>query len=225
STVSHELRTPLTSLRGALGLLRGGTLEARPEKSQQMLEIAINNADRLVRLVNDILDLERISSGKSELHLSSVRADKLLHDAVRAYSDQMPGADSRIVLTHSNISVWADAERILQVLRNLLSNAIKFSAPDGKIYLAARRLDDQEALFEVRDNGCGIPQDKIEHIFDRFQQADASDSRALGGTGLGLTICRRIISQHGGHIWATSIPDEGTTVHFTLPMRPRTTLR
>jgi PAS domain S-box-containing protein len=225
STVSHELRTPLTSLRGALGLLQGGALEARPEKSQQMLEIAINNADRLVRLVNDILDLERISSGKSELHLSSFRADKLLHDAVDSYRDQIPGMSSRIIFTHSDISVWADAERILQVLQNLLSNAIKFSAPDGKIYLTARRLDDQEALFEVRDDGCGIPLDKLEHIFDRFQQADASDSRALGGTGLGLTICRRIVNQHGGHIWATSTLGEGTTVHFTLPTKPRTNLR
>jgi PAS domain S-box-containing protein len=225
STVSHELRTPLTSLRGALGLLSGGALEARPEKSQQMLEIAINNADRLIRLVNDIVDLERISSGKNELHLATVRARELLHGAVNICEAQIPGASARILLRPTEVSVWADSERVLQVLNNLLSNAFKFSEPDGEIYMSARNLDDQEALFEVQDHGRGIAADKLEHIFDRFQQGDASDSRALGGTGLGLTICRRIVTLNGGRIWATSTPGKGTTVHFTLPTRPRMNLR
>lgn len=225
STVSHELRTPLTSLRGALGLLQGGALEARPEKSQHMLEIAIHNTDRLVRLVNDILDLERISSGKSELHLANIRAGELLRNAVNSYRLLTPGLSSRILFAAVDVSVWADPERILQVLHNLLSNAVKFSTPDGEIHLKVQSLDDQEVLFQVIDNGCGIPADKLERIFDRFQQADASDSRALGGAGLGLTICSRIINQHGGHIWATSVPGKGTTVHFTLPTRPRTNLR
>lgn len=225
STVSHELRTPLTSLRGALGLLSGGALEARPEKSQQMLEIAINNADRLIRLVNDIVDLERISSGKNELHLATVRARELLHGAVNICEAQIPGSSARILLRPTEVSVWADSERVLQVLNNLLSNAFKFSEPDGEIYMSARNLDDQEALFEVQDHGRGIAADKLEHIFDRFQQGDASDSRALGGTGLGLTICRRIVTLNGGRIWATSTPGKGTTVHFTLPTRPRMNLR
>jgi len=225
STVSHELRTPLTSLRGALGLLSGGALEARPEKSQQMLEIAINNTDRLVRLVNDILDLERISSGKNELHLAIVRADKLLSEAVSTQQARTPGLSTRIFFAADDTRVWADTDRVLQVLHNLLSNAIKFSEADGEIHLTARDLDDQEALFEVRDYGRGIPEDKLENIFDRFRQGDASDSRALGGTGLGLAICRSIVNQHGGRIWATSTPGKGTTFHFTLPTRPRTNLR
>jgi signal transduction histidine kinase len=132
---------------------------------------------------------------------------------------------ARIVFAPTDVSVWADAERVLQVLHNLLSNAIKFSAPEGEIRMTARSFENHEALFEVRDHGRGIPADKLEHIFDRFQQGDASDSRALGGTGLGLTICRRIITQHGGKIWATSAPGEGTTVHFTLPTRPKMNLR
>jgi PAS domain S-box-containing protein len=225
STVSHELRTPLTSLRGALGLLRGGALEERPEKSQQMLAIALNNTDRLVRLVNDILDLERISSGKSELHLTNVRAEDLLRRAASSYQAEPPEAGAQILFAPTDVSVWADPDRVLQVLRNLLSNAIKFSTSEGEIRMAVRSFDDNEALFEVRDQGRGIPADKLENIFDRFQQGDASDSRALGGTGLGLTICRRIINQHGGRIWATSAPGEGTTVHFTLPTQPRTNLR
>ncbi len=121
--------------------------------------------------------------------------------------------------------VWADRDRILQVLHNLLSNAFKFSAPEREIQLTACKLDEQEALFEVQDHGRGIPADKLENIFDRFQQGDASDSRALGGAGLGLTICRRIIHQHGGRIWVTSTPGKGTTVHFTLPTGPKTNLR
>jgi PAS domain S-box-containing protein len=225
STVSHELRTPLTSLRGALGLLSGGALDTRPEKSRQMLDIAINNTDRLVRLVNDILDLERIQSGKSELHSSVVSAEDLLRKAVGAQQAGTPKPSARIFYAANGVMVWADPDRVLQALSNLLSNAVKFSSPGGEIHLSARNLDDQEALFEVRDQGHGIPEDKLENIFDRFQQGDASDTRTLGGTGLGLAICRSIISQHGGRIWATSTEGKGTTFHFTLPTKPRTNLR
>ena len=225
STVSHELRTPLTSLRGALGLVAGGALEERPEKARQMLDIAINNTDRLVRLVNDILDLERIQSGKSELHSTMVSAEDLLRKAVSAQQARTPRPSARMFFAANGVTVWADPDRVLQALNNLLSNAIKFSPAGGEIHLTARNLDDHEALFEVRDQGRGIPEDKLEYIFDRFQQGDASDSRALGGTGLGLAICRSIINQHGGRIWATSTPGKATTFHFTLPTKPRTNLR
>jgi PAS domain S-box-containing protein len=225
STVSHELRTPLTSLRGALGLLSGGALETRPEKSRQMLDIAINNTDRLVRLVNDILDLERISSGKSELHSAIVSAEDVLRKAVSAQQARTPKPAARIFYAANGVTVYADPDRVLQALNSLLSNAIKFSPAGGEIHLVARNLDDQEALFEVRDQGRGIPEDKLEYIFDRFQQGDASDTRILGGTGLGLAICRSIVNQHGGRIWATSTPGKGTTFHFTLPTKPRTNLR
>lgn len=220
STVSHELRTPLTSLRGALGLLSGGALETRPEKSRQMLEIAINNTDRLVKLVNDILDLERISSGKHDLHLTGIKAEALLSRAV----EMEDTSHTAISFSADDIWVHADSDLMVQVLRNLLSNAIKFSPLEGKITLNACRLDDREAIFEVRDEGRGIPEDKLEHIFERFQQADASDSRDLGGTGLGLAICRSIVDQHGGRIWATSSPGNGTTFYFTLPIESRTNL-
>ena len=225
STVSHELRTPLTSLRGALGLLAGGALANRPEKTQQMLEIAISNSDRLVRLVNDILDLERISSGKTELHSAMCSAEDLLRRAAGVQQARTPRPNIRIFFAAHGVNVWADADRILQTLNNLLSNAIKFSAAGSEIHLTARNLDDSEAIIEVRDQGRGIPADKLEHIFDRFQQGDASDSRALGGTGLGLAICRSIVNQHGGRIWATSVEDQGTTFHFTLPTKPITNLR
>jgi PAS domain S-box-containing protein len=225
STVSHELRTPLTSLRGALGLLAGGALASRPEKSQQMLEIAINNTDRLVRLVNDILDLERIGSGKAELHCTMCSAEDLLRRAASVQQNRTPKPNMRIFFAAHGVSVWADPDRILQTLSNLISNAIKFSSPGSEIHLTARNLDENEALIEVRDQGRGIPADKLEHIFERFQQGDASDSRAMGGTGLGLAICRSIVNQHGGRIWATSIFGQGTTFHFTLPTKPPANLR
>ena len=225
STVSHELRTPLTSLRGALGLLAGGALTNRPEKTQQMLEIAISNSDRLVRLVNDILDLERISSGKTELHSTMCSAEDLLRRAAGVQQGRTPKPNIRIFFAADGVNVWADQDRILQTLNNLLSNAIKFSQPGSEIRLTARNLDGDEALIEVSDQGRGIAAEKLEHIFDRFQQGDASDSRAMGGTGLGLAICRSIVNLHSGRIWATSKPDEGTTVHFTLPTKPSTNLR
>ncbi len=224
STVSHELRTPLTSLRGALGLLAGGALTNRPEKTQQMLEIAISNSDRLVRLVNDILDLERISSGKTELHSTMCSAEDLLRRAAGVQQTRSPLPNIRIFFAAHGVNVWADPDRILQTLNNLISNAIKFSPEGSEIHLTARNIDENEALIEVRDQGRGIPADKLEHIFDRFQQGDASDSRAMGGTGLGLAICRSIVNQHGGRIWATSAPDQGTIFYFTLPTKPKTNL-
>ena len=230
STVSHELRTPLTSLRAALGLVTGGALLARPEKMQQMLEIALDNTDRLVRLVNDILDLERISSGKSELQLAMCSVDDLLQRASDLQQAAAAKAGIQINCVASGTRAWADADRILQTLTNLISNAIKFSPTGSDVLLSAHAADENEVILEVTDHGRGIPTDKLDSIFERFQQVDASDSRAMGGTGLGLAICRSIVTQHGGRIWATSepghgTPNQGTTFHFTLPTRPSVTLR
>ena len=225
STVSHELRTPLTSLRAALGLVTGGALATRPERMQQMLEIAIGNTDRLIRLVNDILDIERISSGNAELHSTLFPAQALLDRAVSLQQAAALKTSLRFTMEGNGIEVWADPDRVLQALSNLVSNAIKFSPPGGRIDLTARLLDSDEAGFEIRDQGRGIPPDKLETIFERFEQVDASDSRAMGGTGLGLAISRSIITQHGGRIWASSPPGEGATFHFTLPLRPSGHLR
>ncbi len=226
STVSHELRTPLTSLRAALGLVTGGALQARPEKQRQMLEIAVGNTDRLIRLVNDFLDIERISSGNAELHSATTRLQTLFE---RAASLQQAAADKNGIsfnLQANGVEVYADPDRILQALTNLISNAIKYSPPNGTIALSAHppAPGENETRIDVHDDGRGIPEDKLESIFERFQQVDASDSRAMGGTGLGLAICRSIVAQHGGRIWATSPPGEGATFHFTLPIRSKNQL-
>ena len=224
STVSHELRTPLTSLRAALGLITGGSLDARPQKLRQMLEIAAGNTDRLVRLVNDILELERIGSGKAELHCTMCSADDLFRRAAILMQADAANAQLRITFNSQGVNVWADPDRILQTLANLISNAIKFSPAGTEIHLRARRGDIHEAEIQVRDQGRGIPEDKLDSIFERFLQVDASDSRTMGGTGLGLSICRAIVTQHRGRIWATSTPGKGSTFHFTLPTRPASNL-
>ena len=216
SSVSHELRTPLTSIRGALGLLAGGTLGHLPESGRRMLEVAVTNTDRLVRLINDILDMERIESGRVQLRRQAHTAGDLMLQASEVMRPMAEKAGVRIEMTENSDRLWVDSDRVIQTLTNLLSNAIKFSPPGTTIRLGAERRD-VELLFYVRDQGRGIPADKRETIFGRFQQVDASDAREKGGTGLGLAICRSLVEQHGGRIWVESTPGEGSTFFFTLP--------
>jgi len=229
STVSHELRTPLTSIRGALGLLSSGIIGDVDAKALNLLRIAVTNTDRLIRLINDILDLERMESGRAPLQIRRCSLRDLAQQAIDTMTPMADANTVHLALEPSTVAQAAypealffdgDADRILQVLTNLLSNAIKFSPPGTEIHLRSRRIDANEAEIQVRDQGRGIPADKLESIFERFHQVDASDSRAMGGTGLGLAICRSIIAQHGGRIWATSIPTKGSTFHFTLPAVP-----
>ncbi|HUY13673.1 MAG TPA: PAS domain S-box protein [Terriglobia bacterium] len=215
SVVGHELRTPLTSIRGALGLLAAGLLAGNPKKMQQMLDIALRSTDRLVRLVNDILDLERMQSGQVLMARSECDAGQLLSQAVETMRMMAEKTSIRLEISASSIQVRADSDRITQVLTNLLGNAIKFSPPGAVVTLSVTQEGD-EVKFGVQDQGRGIPADKLETIFERFRQVDASDSREKGGTGLGLAICRTIIQQHGGRIWVESVIGGGSTFYFTL---------
>lgn len=217
STVSHELRTPLTSLRASLGLIASGSLDKRPEKQRHMLEMAIGNSDRLIRLVNDILDFEKVEKGRLPLRRIPVEAVDLLRRAADVAHTTASEVHISFRIEAVPVLVAADEDRILQVLSELVANALKFSPPDTLIRLSAQPLNDREVCFTVQDQGCGIPPEKLEHIFERFLQGDASDSRALGGTGLGLALCRSIVEQHGGRIWAESMPGAGSRFHFTLP--------
>lgn len=217
SVVSHELRTPLTSIRSALGLLSKGSLNNQPAKSQRMMEIAFDNTNRLVRLINDILDIERINSGKVTMEKQHCNAAQLTIQAVDEMRAMAEKAEIKLALKPVEIQLWADPDRIVQTLTNLLSNAIKFSPANSTVSLSGK-LQDSQILFQVKDRGRGIPEDKLETIFDRFQQVDASNSRNQGGTGLGLAICRSIVQQHGGNIWVESTLDRGSTFYFTLPI-------
>jgi len=216
SIVSHELRTPLASIRGSLGLLAAGVLKNKPQTAQQMLEIATSDTERLVRLVNDILDLDRLESNKVELIKQWCVAAALMRQSVETLQPLAEENQITLSLSSPEIQIWAEPDRIIQTLVNLLSNAIKFSPPNSTVTLSASSLADR-VLFQVKDQGRGIPADKLETIFGRFQQVDASDSRQKGGTGLGLAICRSIVQQHGGRIWVESELGKGSTFYFTLP--------
>jgi len=220
STVSHELRTPLTSIRGALGLLSSGLLGQLSDKAANLLRIAVSNSDRLVRLINDILDLERMESGRAPLNFRPAFLNELAQQVVDAMQPMADAASIRLVVKTEITSVEGDPDRLLQVITNLLSNAIKFSQPDSTVCVEALPVEGG-AQLSVIDEGRGIPTDKLESIFDRFQQVDASDSRQKGGTGLGLAICRTIVQQHGGRIWAEHNPVRGATFRFFLPERSR----
>jgi len=217
STVSHELRTPLTSLRAALGLIGGGVLDRRPEKAVQMMGVAIGNCDRLIRLVNDILDFERIGAGRLPMNFQEADAQELAQRAAELLQASAQKAGIALRIEAISMSLWIDPDRILQTLGNLIGNAIKFSPSGCEVVLRARPLSPSEAVFSVEDCGRGIPQEKLDVIFERFQQVDASDSRTMGGAGLGLAICRNIVRQHGGRIWAESVVGQGSTFHFTVP--------
>ncbi len=244
SVVSHELRTPMTSIHGALGLLNSGVLDAYPQKAKRMLEIAVTNTDRLVRLVNDILDLERMESSYSTAIKQICNVAELMQQA----ADEMQGMAQQAGVILSVRPVGAQLrgvpDRLIQALTNLLSNAIKFSPAGATIWLSAELTQKQDLaeqaglnsasssesatnlhlpvnssiLISVKDQGRGIPADKLEIVFERFQQVDASDSRHSGGTGLGLAICRSIVQQHGGRIWVESILGEGSTFFLSLPV-------
>ena len=217
STVSHELRTPLTSLRASLGLIASGALEKRPEKQKQMIEVALANSDRLIRLVNDILDFDRVEKGGMTLNREVIPAIDLLRRAADVAHDAATKASVTFRFDGGLHTVYADQERVLQVLGELVSNAIKFSQPHTAVKLSAETGGPGEIILIVSDQGRGIAADKLEVIFERFHQGDASDARALGGTGMGLALCRQIVRQHGGRIWAESEPGKGSRFLFTLP--------
>jgi PAS domain S-box-containing protein len=218
ATVSHELRTPLTSIAGSLGLLIGGAAGPVPAGAARLLEIAYSNSQRLVRLINDVLDIEKIESGRATFDLKPVALRPLVEQAIEANRGFADGFGVRVFIdgTALSVTVRADSDRIMQVLTNLMSNAIKFSPPQGEVEITMGQ-DDKMARVSVRDHGPGIPEAFKSHIFEKFAQADASDVRQKGGTGLGLNIVKQIIEHHGGSVGFAPAPDGGTIFSFELP--------
>jgi signal transduction histidine kinase len=216
SVVSHELRTPLTAIRGSLGLLASGRMGRLEERGQRMLEIASQNSDRLVRLINDLLDIEKIESGKEEMRKEEVDLARLVREVLESMQPLAESAEVELDAVAESIPIVADPDRILQVLTNLVSNAVKFSGPGGMVSVRVQAREG-DVLVTVRDEGRGVPSDKLEAIFDRFQQVDSTDARQKGGTGLGLPIARSIVQLHGGRLWVESELGKGSTFSFTLP--------
>jgi PAS domain S-box-containing protein len=214
STVSHELRTPLTSIRGSLGLLASGAAGPLPDHVVEVVALAERNAIRLMALIEDILDLERLETGKIELQMTRVPIASILRRAMESLAAF--GAHG-VTVDAPNVSssIDVDADRIVQVLVNLLSNAVKFSPPGGVVTIAVT-VDGQWTEFRVIDHGRGVPAVHRRAIFERFRQVDPSDAREKGGAGLGLAICKSIVEQHGGSIGVESEEGAGSAFWFRL---------
>jgi PAS domain S-box-containing protein len=214
STVSHELRTPLTSIRGSLGLLASGAAGPLSDHVVEVVALAERNAIRLMALIEDILDLERLETGKIELQMTRVPIASILRRAMESLAAF--GAHG-VTVDAPNVSssIDVDADRIVQVLVNLLSNAVKFSPPGGVVTIAVT-VDGQWTEFRVIDHGRGVPAVHRRAIFERFRQVDPSDAREKGGAGLGLAICKSIVEQHGGSIGVESEEGAGSAFWFRL---------
>ena len=196
-----------------------GVVGPLTDRAQRMVQIAVQNTDRLVRLINDILDLERLDSDALYLRHGPCDAAELIARATEAVLPAAVTADVTLAVDATPGTFAGDEDRLIQTLTNLVSNAVKFSPAGGTVLISSERSSD-EVLFSVRDDGPGIPADKLESIFGRFQQIDSSDSRQTGGTGLGLAISRSIIEHHAGRIWAVSRPGGGSTFSFVIPAVP-----
>ena len=216
SAVSHELRTPLTAIHGSLEMLEEGDVGELPTAAARLVSVAARGTRRLSRLVEDVIDLERLESGHFGFHPAPHELHALLLDTAESLAPLTERAGIELVLHDTHESVLCDGDRVLQALVNLVGNAIKFTLPGGSIYLEAVR-SGEEVEVTVRDEGRGIPAEHLDAVFDRFHQVDAQSDQAKGGTGLGLTITRHIIEAQGGRIWVESDYGIGTAFRFTLP--------
>lgn len=216
SIVSHEIRTPLTSLSGSLDLLDTGVLGSVPERAADMISIARQSTDRLVRLVNDVLDLDRLESDRVLLEPTWQSTDDLMIETLRTMQPLAAERGVALISQGGPYRIRVDHDRIVQVLLNLVQNAIKFSPPSTTVLVSVAR-SDVEIIFSVDDEGRGIPPHQLERIFEPFTQADSSDDRRHSGTGLGLTISRGIVRRHSGRIWAENRDPRGARLTFTIP--------
>jgi len=217
--VSHELRTPLTSIAASLGLLVADPADKMSAAAKRLLRIAHSNSQRLVRLINDILDIEKIESGKIEFHMRRLDVRRLVEQAIesnRSFADQH---EVNVRLDHKAKQgfVQADVDRLTQVVTNLLSNAVKYSPRAGEVLVTIENVD-ATVRISVRDHGSGIPEKFRSRIFEKFAQADSSDVRQKGGTGLGLNIVKQIVLKLGGKVGFDDAPDGGTIFYVDLPL-------
>jgi len=220
STVSHELRTPLTAILGSMGLIKGGVTGTLPEKAARMIEIAHSNGERLLRLIDNVLDIEKMEAGRIELHLAKIDFAELVRSSVEVNQEFARKYNVVIEITdkpEKEIIVNADSDKIIQVITNLLSNAVKYSPENDKVTVSFQ-LNADTVRLNISDNGSGIPEDFKAKIFSKFSQADTSTTKEKGGTGLGLSIARALVKNHKGKIGFESESGKGTTFYFELPV-------
>ena len=217
SIVSHELRTPLTSIRGSLGLLDGGVVGELEPRTRSLVKIALSNTERLIRLVNDILDLDKIETGKLELRSETLDPVVLADEAIAEIAGFAEECGVTLVRAFEPTSkVRGDRDRLLQVLINLLSNAIKFSKPGDTVRVELEQVTPGTVRFSICDEGPGIAEDQLPKLFRKFSQLEESDTRSTGGSGLGLAISKAIVDAHGGVIGVESQPGVGSRFHFEI---------
>ena len=219
SNVSHELRTPITAIQGYLSLMEQGALGELSPEQIDALRIALRNTERLNRLVNDVLDFSSLSRGQLLLEGELVDIAEILAEAARRVADAAECKEIRLAYApvKSSTRVIGDQERLTQMIVHLLDNAIKFSDPGQQVVLDSYRLPHQVAV-EIRDQGIGMTQEQLAHVFTPFVQGDSGLSRRYGGLGMGLSLIHNLVALHGGEINITSEPGEGTTVQVTLPL-------
>jgi signal transduction histidine kinase len=222
ATVSHELRTPLTSILGALEMIKDGLLGPIPPSAARMVTVAYDSGEHLLRIINDILDIERMAAGVPTIRPEAVSANELIERltrTIRGFADRHGVVLARDLVEPSPV-LYGDPERLLQVLTNLVGNAVKFSSQGTQVLVRARQVDDMVQI-SVRDQGIGIDESFRDRVFQPFSQGDSSDRRSKGGTGLGLSISRAIVLAHQGQIWFESEPARGTTFTITIPAAPQ----
>jgi signal transduction histidine kinase len=216
--ITHDLRTPMTSTMGFLELLGDGVYGPIPDKARDGANLAFRNVRRMIALINDLLDVEKLESGKWELSPESITLEPVVTRSVESVSVFAEQHKVKIAVEPIDSTVYADGNRLVQVLVNLITNAVKFSPVDSSVTISARTKGDLVEL-RITDQGCGIPPQYRESIFDRFRQVRATDATQKGGTGLGLAICKAIVEQHGGSIGVESEEGKGSTFWFTVPVR------
>ncbi len=219
SLVSHELRTPLTSIKGYVDLLLEGEVGDLAEEQREFLEIVGSNAQRLVALINDLLDISRIEAGKIELSRTPVVLAPLIEGIARSFRPQIEAKQQQLTqeVAPDLPAVWADHDRLTQIITNLLSNAHKYTPAGGRIRIAAAQTGDMIRI-DVQDSGIGLSEEEQSRLFSRFYRARNRTTQEVGGTGLGLTITRSLIEMHGGTITVESEPGQGATFGFTMPI-------
>jgi PAS domain S-box-containing protein len=217
--VSHDLRTPLATIRTFHEMLSTGMFGELSERGRQLLEVADSNSDRMLTLINDLLDIEKIKSGHLKLNLVEVKLQPVLERAVEAIANWAGRVEVKLELVPTSLAVIADEDRLMQILVNLLSNAVKFSPKDSNVTICAG-VKEERVFVSIADHGRGVPSELKEKIFDRFQQVLSSDSKEKGGSGLGLAICKALVELHGGTIQAIDNQGGGSNFIFTLLKAP-----
>jgi signal transduction histidine kinase len=223
ATVSHELRTPMTSIKGYVDILLMGAAGQLNDQQTRFLKVVKVNAERLTVLVNDLLDISQIESGRMKLVMQPVNLDDIAEQAIADLKHQVDGSDKSVKIekqTQPNLPrVLADPDRIRRVLNNLLDNAYQYNLPDGHIWVRLNQVG-EEVQVDVKDSGMGIQAEDRERIFERFFRGESTLALGVAGTGLGLSIVQNLVRLHNGRLWLESsgIPGEGSLFSFTLPM-------